>query len=191
MNAVGFWCQGIAQKNLQDFWHQFWDKNEDKNEGEKWCRWIYFQISRALSELPTNWPGRLSQKSWLGLARWDLKWFQWHHFSPSFLCQNWCQTSWRIFVLFPGTKNLQCIIFQKTKQRVISFFFSDYVSTYLQCSVDHQWHLESIHTFRIESIHTLLLSRTIPLKGYGSTQDVIDGPHCRNREVPSSQNLYL
>ena len=128
-----FLVPGNSTKILQDVWHHFWDKNEDKNEGEKWCHWNYFQIPRSLSELPTNWPGRLSQKSWLGLARWDLKWFQWHHFSPSFLCQNWCQTSWRIFVLFPGTKNLQCIIFQKTKQRVISFFCSDYVSTYLQC----------------------------------------------------------
>ena len=46
-------------------------------------------------------------------------------------------------------------------------------------SVDRQWCLESIHTLRIESMHTLLLSRSIPLKGYGLTQDVIDGPHRR------------
>ena len=37
-------------------------------------------------------------------------------------------------------------------------------------SVDRQWRLESIHTLRIESIYTLLLSWSIPLNGYGSTQ---------------------
>ena len=29
---------------------------------------IYFQMPQALSELPANWPGRFSQKGWLGLA---------------------------------------------------------------------------------------------------------------------------
>ena len=38
-------------------------------------------------------------------------------------------------------------------------------------SVDRQW--------RLELIHTLLLSPSIPnIKGYGLTQDVINGPHC-------------
>ena len=38
------------------YWHQFWDKND----GENICHWNYFQIPRALSELPANWPGPTS-----------------------------------------------------------------------------------------------------------------------------------
>ena len=45
--------------------------------------------------------------------------------------------------------------------------------------VDPHPFIESIHTLRFESIHTLL-SRSTPFweEGCGSTQDVIDGPHC-------------
>ena len=46
------------QETSHFYWHQFWHKND----GEKWCHWNYFQIPRALSELPANWPGRFSQK---------------------------------------------------------------------------------------------------------------------------------
>ena len=53
-----------TQETSHFYWHQFWDKNDDENI----CHWNYFQIPRALSELPANWPGRFSQKGWLGLA---------------------------------------------------------------------------------------------------------------------------
>ena len=47
-------------------------------------------------------------------------------------------------------------------------------------SVNRQWCLDSIHILlRIESIHTLLLSQSMLSKGCGSTQDIIDGSHCR------------
>ena len=52
------------QETSHFYWRQFWDKNN----GEKWCHWNYFQIPRALLELTANWPGRFSQKGWLGLA---------------------------------------------------------------------------------------------------------------------------
>ena len=57
---------------------------------------------------------------------------------------------------------------------------------YVQCGpsmtswVDPHPFIESIHTLRFESIHTLL-SRSTPFweEGCGSTQDAIDGPHCK------------
>ena len=47
-------------------------------------------------------------------------------------------------------------------------------------SVDRQWCLESIHTLLLSRSIPLDLSRFIPFweEGCGSTQDVIDGPHC-------------
>ena len=60
-----------TQETSHFYWHQFWGKND----GENICHWNYFQIPRALSELPANWPGRFSQKGWLGLSlgysEWD------------------------------------------------------------------------------------------------------------------------
>ena len=53
-----------TQKILTKIWHQIWDKND----GENICHWKYFQILRALSELPANWPSQFSQKGWLGQA---------------------------------------------------------------------------------------------------------------------------
>ena len=47
-----------TQETSHFYWHQFWDKNDDKNL----CHWNYFQIPRALSELPAIWPGQFSQK---------------------------------------------------------------------------------------------------------------------------------
>ena len=45
--------------------------------------------------------------------------------------------------------------------------------------VDPYPFIETIHTLRFESIHTLLVRAWIDsIKGYGSTQDIIDGPHC-------------
>ena len=51
-----FLVPGNSTKILQDIWHQFWHKNDGK-----WSHWNYFQILRALSELPANWPGQFSQ----------------------------------------------------------------------------------------------------------------------------------
>ena len=50
-----------TQETSHYYWHQFWDKND----GEKWCHWNYFQIPRALSELPANWPGLTSLFGWI------------------------------------------------------------------------------------------------------------------------------
>ena len=44
------------------YWHQFWDKNDVENI----CHWNYFQIPRALSELPANWPGLTRLFGWIG-----------------------------------------------------------------------------------------------------------------------------
>ena len=60
----GFLVLGNTQKNLTEIWHQFWDKND----GENICHWNYFQIPRALSELPANWPGLTSLSGWIGWA---------------------------------------------------------------------------------------------------------------------------
>ena len=50
-----------TQETSHFYWHQFWSKND----GENICHWNYFQIPRALSELPANFPGRFSQKGWM------------------------------------------------------------------------------------------------------------------------------
>ena len=59
-------CRFLVPENstkiLMVIWHQFWDKND----GEKWCHWNYFQIPRALSELPAKWPGLTSLFGWIG-----------------------------------------------------------------------------------------------------------------------------
>ena len=44
-----------------------------------------------------------------------------------------------------------------------------------------------IHALRIESIHTLLTGWIDSIKGYGSAQDVIDGPHC----ILNTQNFQF
>ena len=46
--------------------------------------------------------------------------------------------------------------------------------------MDRQWRLESIHTLLLSWSIPLDLIRSIPFweEGCGSTQDVIDGPHC-------------
>ena len=44
---------------------------EIKNYGENICHWNHFQIPRALSELPANWPGLTSLLAELaGQASW-------------------------------------------------------------------------------------------------------------------------
>jgi len=53
LHHCGFLVLGNTQKILTEIWHQFWDKND----GENICHRNYFQIPRALSELPANWPG--------------------------------------------------------------------------------------------------------------------------------------
>ena len=40
------------QETSHFYWHQFWDRNDC----ESICHWNYFQIPRALSELPAEWP---------------------------------------------------------------------------------------------------------------------------------------
>ena len=60
---------------------------------QKWC-WKVAALklfSNPRSPLSATWPSL----------------FQWHHFSPSFLFQNWCQNKCRNFELFPGTRNLR------------------------------------------------------------------------------------
>ena len=47
-----------TKKTSHFYWRQFWDKNDGKHIGH----WNYFQIPRALSELPANSPGWFSQK---------------------------------------------------------------------------------------------------------------------------------
>ena len=64
-------------------------------------------------------------------------------------------------------------VIQNEKNQTYAQSFSEF--TYI---VDRIWLLETIHTLRIELIQTLLLSQSIPLKGYGSTQEVIDSQHC-------------
>ena len=56
--------------------------------------------------------------------------------------------------------------------------------------MDCQSRLESIHTLRFQSIHILLLREWINSKRrYGSTEGVIDGPHCKyNINLLEKQN---
>ena len=58
--------------------------------------------------------------------------------------------------------------------------------------VDPHPFIESIHTLRFELIHTLL-SRSTPFweEGCGSTQDIIDGPHCKYSlwTIPESESI--
>ena len=56
-----FLVPGNTQKILKEIWHQFWQQND----GENICHWSYFQIQRALSELPANWPGLTRLSGWI------------------------------------------------------------------------------------------------------------------------------
>ena len=69
----------LCSQLLPEIWLQIWDKNVFENIGH----WNYFQIPRALSELPANCPR----------ARGIWKYFQRHIFSPSFLSHIWGQIS--------------------------------------------------------------------------------------------------
>ena len=55
--CISFWIPRIKTSHF--YWHQFWNKNN----GENICHWNYFQIPRALSELPVNWPHLTCVKS--------------------------------------------------------------------------------------------------------------------------------
>ena len=75
MNAsrCRFLVLGNTQKILTEIWHQIWDKND----GENICHWNYFQIPRALSELPANWPGLYFKTEII----WKIKMLLWKLFS--------------------------------------------------------------------------------------------------------------
>ena len=82
--TVGFWCQGIHRKFLRRF---------DTSIGIKMMMKIYAIQPERLVRLVR--PGQLAGNS--ERARGISKKFQWHIFSLSFLCQNWCQIFVRIF----------------------------------------------------------------------------------------------
>ena len=71
-------------------------------------------------------------------------------------------------------------------KRVDQTVMADEVNQNLKCGpsmmswVDpYPFIIESIHTLRFVLIHTLFLRVWIDsIKGYGSSEDVIDGPHC-------------
>ena len=52
------------------FWegHKFLAKSPHKNDDENMWHWNYFQIPRALSELPAYWQGLTNLFGWIGLA---------------------------------------------------------------------------------------------------------------------------
>ena len=91
----------------------------------------------------------------------------------------------------------------KKQNSVVKIDFFSLIQNYLdgvilQCApsmtswVNPHPFIELIHALRFESIHTLL-SRSTPFweEGCGSTQDVIDGPHCTLQDFFHITNFYL